>query len=413
MADIRSYDKEKKKRESAKSKAKGNLRLVKSESDESFEEKLRKHRVSYLYRILLIAIAIIGILILVLVQYQKKVYTDYDVVSEHAIQVAPGTTMARLGKNILFYSTDGAYCVDADGTVLWNQTYEMQYPVLDINGEVLALADYHGRTVYIYNEEKHCGTITTNLPLTNLTVAQNGIVAAILEDDDVTWIYVYDTTGKELVKFRTMMKNTGYPVSVSLSPDALLCAVSYLYVDAGIMKSSVAFYNFDEYGQNQIDNLVGGYDYTDKLVPYVRFMTDTRAFALGDDCIVFYGGSQKPEVLAIHYFNTEIRGVYYNENYVGVVFYNDMGGDRFRMEIYDASGKKVRTQDFALDYTDILFDEESFIIYNEEECIVTTMDGVQKYNGPFKKAVTLLNRGNGGYRYLMLTQDSLDVIQMR
>jgi len=78
--------------------------------------------------------------------------------------------------------------------------------------------------------------------------ADDMVAIRVLEETDVTWIYVYDSTGKELLKFHTTMKNTGYPVSVSLSKDALLCAVSYLYVDAGSLKSTVAFYNFDEYG---------------------------------------------------------------------------------------------------------------------------------------------------------------------
>ena len=128
--------------------------------------------------------------------------------------------------------------------------------------------------------EKQLGTITTALPIRNLCVAANGVVAAILEDTDVTWIYVYDTAGEVLVSFYTTMKNAGYPVSVSLSPNALLCAVSYIYVDAGIVKSKVAFYNFDEYGRNQIDNLVGGYNHTDTVVPYVQFMNNSSIFTI-------------------------------------------------------------------------------------------------------------------------------------
>ena len=182
---------------------------------------------------------------------------------------------------------------------------------------------------------------------------------------------------------------------------------------AGTMKSSVAFYNFDEYGKNQIDNLVGGYDYTDTLVPYVRFINNSSAFAVGDDSIMFYGGSQKPELLSRYFFETEIRGVYYSENYVGVTFYNTSGEKRYRLEIYNKSGERVRTQEFDLDYTDILFDRDTYIIYNEEECMVMTMGGVEKYNGTFKKAVSLMVPGNTGYRYTLVTQDSLDTIQMK
>lgn len=413
MADIRSYTREKAKREQAKSVRQGKLRLVKSDDEETFQKKLHRHRLTFFYRILLGVLICGALAALVIVQYRNKVYTDYDVIASVNLTVAGGTTDLRLGSNILTYSKDGARCTDAAGNVLWNQTYEMQSPIVAVCGDVAAIGDYNGRTIYIQNSQKQLGTVSTNRPIRNLCVAANGVVAAVLDDTQVTWIMVYDTAGNELVKFRTTMKDTGYPVSVSLSPNALLCTVSYVYMDAGVMKSSVAFYNFDEYGKNQIDNLVGGYDHADTIVPYVQFMNNNSVFAVGDDCIAFYGGSQKPEQLAVYYFDTEIRGVYYNENYVGLIFYNDAGTERFKLEIYDKNGERVRTQEFSLDYTDILFDKDTYIIYNEEECMVMTMEGIEKYNGTFKRAVNLVVPGSGNYRYMLVTQDSLDTIQMK
>ena len=56
-----------------------------------------------------------------------------------------GSTYLALGSNILTYSKDGANCMDSKGVVLWNQTYEMQNPMVDINGSVVAIGDYNGR----------------------------------------------------------------------------------------------------------------------------------------------------------------------------------------------------------------------------------------------------------------------------
>lgn len=413
MADIRSYTREKAKREQSRQTKQSRLRLVKSEEEDTFRDKLRRHRLTFFYRILLGILICGAIVVMVVIQYKNRIYESYEVIDTVSLEAVSSSTGLCFGGNILTYSKDGARCMDGDGNILWNQTYEMQSPMISICGSVAAIGDYNGRTIYIQSTEKQLGTISTNLPIRSLCVAANGVVAAVLEDTGVTWIYVYDTAGKELLKFRTTMKNTGYPVSISLSPNALLCMVSYLYVDAGTLKSSVAFYNFDEYGKNQIDNLVGGYDYTDTVVPYVQFMNNSSAFALGDDGIRFYQGSQKPELLSVYYFNTEIQGVFYNENYVGVVFYNEGGDSRYRMEIYSKAGERVRTQEFDLDYTNILFDKDTSIIYNEEECLITTMEGVEKYHGSFQKAVSLLVPDSRQYRYILMTGDSLDTIQMK
>ena len=413
MADIRSYTREKAKREQVKNVKQSRLKLVKAEDEETFRQKLRKHRLTFFYRILLSVLVCAAIVILVIVQYNNKTYKEYEVIHSVAVEAINGTTDIRLGNNILTYSKDGAHCTDTNGNVLWDQTYEMQSPIVAVCEDVAAIGDYNGRTIYILNNEKQLGTISTNLPIRNICVAANGVVAAVLEDTKVTWIYVYDSAGKVLLNFRTTMKKTGYPYSISLSPDALLCSISYIYVDAGVIKSSVTFYNFDEYGQNQIDNLVSGYDYTDTMVPYVKFMNRSSAFAVGDDSIMFYGGSQEPELLSVYYFDTKIIGIYNNENYVGVVFYNETGNNRYRLEIYDNAGERVRSQEFNLDYTDILFDKDTYLIYNEEECLIMTMDGVEKYMGTFKKPVRILVPGNGRYRYTLVTNYSIDTIQMK
>jgi len=70
------------------------------------------------------------------------------------------------------------------------------------------------------------------------------------------------------------MDDGGYPISISLSPSGELLAVSYLYVDAGVVKSNVVFYNFGPVGANQSDYMVSAYTYSDLVVPKVQFMNN-------------------------------------------------------------------------------------------------------------------------------------------
>lgn len=413
MADIKDYTSEKEKRIGKRIFNHDGLELVKSEGEEDFRKKLRKHRLTFFYRILLCVLVVAAIFIIVFVQYKNKTYTDYDVISSSSFGAANGTTSMMLGKRILTYSKDGAYCTDIDGNVLWNQTYEMQSPIVRVCDGVTAIADYNGGTIYLLDSEKQLGTITTTLPIRDITVASNGVVAAVLDDSKITWVYIYDTTGTVIAQFKTTMDKTGYPISVSLSKDALLCTVSYIYIDAGVVKSRVAFYNFDEYGKNQIDNFVGGYDYTDTIIPYVQFMNNTTVFAAGDDSLMFYSGSQKPELLSVYYFDRDVRSIFYNEDYVGIVFYDEGGDDRYKIDIYNKSGEKVSSRNFHIDYTDIVFSGNTYIIYNETECLVSTIAGSVKYDGSFKKSVSLLIPEKGDYHYLLINTESLDTIQLK
>ena len=173
--------------------------------------------------------------------------------------------------------------MDIKGNAVWNQTFEMQNPIVDVCQNVVAIGDYNGRVIYVMNTSGIMGSITTNRPIRDFCVASNGVVAVVLDDNDVTQICLYDSQGEELVTFRTTMKDSGYPVNVSISPSGELACVSYLFVDSGQMKSSVALYNFGPVGKNNVNNYVSGYDYQNSIVPFTRFLDDKSVIGHRED----------------------------------------------------------------------------------------------------------------------------------
>lgn len=405
MADIKNYQKEKEKR----------ANMAYSQPDESkeisYRDRIRQYKRNRFYRVLMVGVVVLLIGVVAYVGYQNFTYESYDEVESIAINNVSGATMQRLGNCVLTYSKDGAHLNNEKGQIVWNQTYEMQSPMLATCQDVVAIADYNGRKVYVYNTEGKLGEISTTMPVKAISVSAKGMVAAVLEDGDVTWIRGYAASGDVLLDFKTTMKNYGYPISVSLSPNGILCAVSYVYMDMGAVKSSVAFYNFGEVGQNKVDNFVGGHDYADTLVPYVQFMNDHSFFAVGDDRLVFYSGSQKPENIQNVLFTEELQSVYYNEEYVGLIFLE--GAGEKRLDIYDESGNLVHTHTFDIEYIDIMFENDTFIIYSDTHLYISRMNGRVKYDGLFLEPANLLVPTGKAYRYLMVTKDSIEVIKLR
>ncbi|MDE5951915.1 MAG: hypothetical protein K2H12_10090, partial [Acetatifactor sp.] len=150
MADIRNFRQEREKRE-------------KGQAD--YQHKLRRYRLSHVYRFLLVAAALIALIVLVVLQYKNHIYTSYEVVSSVDVAVINGTVNMPLGDHILTYSNDGAHCTDAKGNVLWNQTYEMQNPIIATCGNVVAIGDYNGREIYVLNEDKILAEFNTTMPI--------------------------------------------------------------------------------------------------------------------------------------------------------------------------------------------------------------------------------------------------------
>lgn len=400
MADIKNYLSEKEKRE---------------RNQNDYKKKIRKHKRANIYRILLLLGALAAVAILIMVQYKRHIYTDYDILSSVKREKSGEAIDVRLQDAVLTYSKDGAHCTDVKGEVSWNQTYEIQDIRLAMCQDVVAIGNYNGREIYVQNTAGQLGTITTTMPIRNLAVSANGYVTAVLADTNVTWIHTYNPQGENKYSGSARMHDSGYPVAVGLSPNGELLAVSYVYVDAGIVKTNVAFYNFGPVGANHSDYIVSAYSYENMLVPQVTFMNDETAFAVGDGRLMIYKGSQKPVSAAEHLYEEEVQSVFYNEKYIGLVFLSDDVQAKYRIDIYGADNvkEKIGSYYFDTDYTDIFFEDRQFVVYNETECIIKTFDNIEKYKGVFSKVVNLMLPTGTAYKYVLVTDNSIDTIQLK
>ncbi len=390
-----------------------NIRNYMREKEGDYKEKIRKHRQSKL-RFFCTVVGVILFVVLICFLYHKlRIYNEYTIKNVMERTESSASVTLQIGENMVSYSKDGASCVDIKGNKVWNQTYEMQKPIVGFTSDSIAIADYNGRSIYVMDSQNILGTISTNMPVKNVAVSESGIVAAVLEDGNTTWIYVYDATGNVLVYSKTKMSNSGYPIAVALSPDATLMAVSYLYVDSGVMRSGIGFYNFGAVGQNELHNYVSGFNYTDSVVPYVKFLNNEIAVAVADDRIMFYKGDQKPAVLSETLLSEQILSVYTGKEYVGLVYENKDGVTKYYMDLYNIEGEKEDTLEFDCEYTDIVITEKTILIYNKNEWNVYTIGGRMKFSGTYENNIRKIIPTNHIENYMIVTDDTLETVILK
>lgn len=401
MADIKDFFSEKLKRQ--------------QDNSIDYKERIRAHKLAVFIRnVALIVIFVVAVAVTNL-SWKNKVFTGFNVLSSAPISVVTGATAKNLDGNLFIYSKDGASCIDSKGKAIWNESFQMQSPIVSINKGTVAIGDYNGRNIFVANKDKILGTVKTNLPIRDITVSQNGVVAAVLDDSEVIRVFVYDgnkDTDEPIVQAKATMSKSGYPLSVALSPNGKLMMVSYFYVDSGKMKSAVSFYNFGEVGSNKVDNFVSGFDYLNTVMPYVRFMDNDSAFGVANDRIVFFKGDEIPDNIGTGLQNEEIVGIYNNEEYVGLVFLNTTGESLYRLDIYSDEGKKINSLSIDMDFTDIVFNKDNVIIYGGSQCLISTVKGSVKYEGKVEGNINLLMPTGSAYKYTLITQDSIDSVEL-
>ncbi|MCL2254102.1 MAG: DUF5711 family protein [Lachnospiraceae bacterium] len=399
MSNIREYMKEKEKRESEPKRL-------------NYKEQIRGGRLRRFYQTFLFVLAILAVSVVFYVQWRNKIYSESVLASSTEIRVVSGVRLMNLSGYILQYSKDGISLSNEKGAAVWNQTYEMQEPRVAICGDVVAIADYNGSTIYILDKQKKLGEINTNLPIRAFDVAANGQVLAVLDDGNTTWINLYTADGTQIAGIRTSMNDSGYPVGVTVSPNGKLVGISFFNVGDGTSRSSIAFYNFGPVGQNA-NNYMSGYNYANSIVPHLKFMNDDTAFAVSDDRIMFFAGNEKPLSISETLLDDKVRSIYSNEEYVGLVFYATMSEELYRLDIYDKKGAKILSKNFDFEYTEIIFTKDSFIIYNELDLIICNINGTERFNGMLDKVTALFVPLGSINKYIAVTNESIDVLEFK
>lgn len=351
------------------------------------------------------------LIILVVTQYISRTFHTYRIVRETDVVFEEGIRTEKLGNNLLIYSKDGARCMDVKGKTIWDVTYQIQSPCIAVDGETVAVAGYGEHLIYVMDESGKIGEINTNLPIRNLCVAENGYVGAVLDDNDVYWVYIYDTAGNEITRARRTMEQSGYPLAIELSPNGKLLGISYLYLDANTVQSNVAFYNLGEVGQNYTDQYMSGYIYQE-IVPELHYVNNSTAMAISDGRFMVYTGSEKPMESKSVILNDTVQAVYWGDENAILLYDGTAGQGRYLMRVYDLTGEMVLEKSFNMEYTDIQSQNGIITVYNNDEVLVFTLDGRERYSGSFGGGVRKMISTSAKYRYLVLFEDNFKVIEL-
>lgn len=381
---------------------------------EEMEEKIRRHRKIVVVRglvvffILIVSIGGAGI------YFQLREYTDYDVVTEIVRNDSEATMYETFAGSILRYNNDGVFYADLSDHLIWNQAYEMQNPMVDICEGYAIVADKQGTQIYIMNTAGVQGKIETNKPIESVCVSNQGIVAILTQEDGTSYLQLFNKNGENIASGEIHMENSGYPLDIALSNDANKLAVAILDISEGKAKTTVAFYNFGSVGQNEIDNIVSSYAYEDTVIPEIDFVTNNTLIAFGDSRVILFEGTQKPEETLVLKLEKEVKSIFCDEEYFGLVYGKGDAGDSHTMQIYNLNGKLRMEKDFKIPYQQIEFlSNHEVCIMGDTECEIYTLWGVKKFSYTFDMPIHKVLSGKMGWNYTFILDGAMDEVKLK
>ena len=385
-----------------------------TEDDEIVKHRIKKHRrrmvIIAVIGVIVIAIAVVIVMRLI----DGYVFTSYSVTGSLNREDIESSGYIAYGDGYIRYSNDGAAYYTAKGKALWNQTYSMQKPQVKICEDCVAIGDINGNTIYIFTKNGNIGKVDTSLVISQIEVAANGAVAAVLEDNEANYINMYDKEGNKIYSVKTTLAGDGYPLDISISNDSAKLIASYVYVSGEEIKTNVVFYNFSEVGQNETERVVGGFNhYNDVLVGDVQFLSNNIVVAVGENVISIYKIKEYPSLEKEIQIDNTIDRVFFGTDYIGLVLDNSDSGELSKMVVYNFSGSKVCEAEFGTQVDNIQFDGSSVVMNNSTSFSVFNLKGKNVANMSFDMpASKVLPTGTRG-EYILINTKYIQNIKLK
>lgn len=379
------------------------------ESEKSREDKSRNLKIK--------VITIIGIVCALLLAIYLfcvyRTYNNYKVRKTIKIETGTNSQYQAFGEFVVKYSNDGISYINGTETI-WNEAYEMKSPIVDVCGDYLAIADKNSNTIYIFNKKGKVGEVNTSYPIIKIEVAQQGVVAALLEEASANYIELYDKEGNLIVSHKSLLSENGFPLSFSISNDGEKMMTSYLSIKEGSTENQVIFYNFSNVGKDEVDRVVGTFNqYGETIVPAVYFVSNEDAIAIGDNVLTIYKMKEKPTIRKEIKFDKEIQKVFYNEKYVGLIFENSKGDTQYKMEVYSLSGEKIMSKEIEMNLDHVKFAGKNVLMYDDVTCELISLKGVVKFKHVFTKQLDAIVPMESTNTFLLMTKNKIEEISLR
>lgn len=374
--------------------------------------------------ILFVALIVSGIIFLI---SSRRSYKSYKIVSSIETAFDSDSEYLEFAGNLLKYSPAGVSYINQSGETVWTAGVNMNSPIAEISGGYAVVADKGGNSVAVYNVDGEVTSETMPYKICDVDISSSGAFVVVLESDSANYTSMYSRVGDKIYEIKTSIKNSGYPVDVTLSDDGQKLFTSYLYLSGVTPKINLTAYNFGDVGQNEnADRMVGGYSFEDEMIPKVEFVSNDTVAAFTDSEIIIYAMKEKPSEKVRIPYETNILSIFYGRDYVGLIEKNasvvltgtatdskrKASDSVYRMKVYDFSGNERFCYDFDMDYERVIASDKEIIISGGSAIDIVTMNGKSRFIYNFGSPVRNIIPTSGRNKYIITFDDRTETIKL-
>ena len=167
--------------------SKNGFRTVSSNLDE-IEEQVRERRWRTVKRTAVVVAIFAVLMVLLALWMEARSYSKYEITNSVERSGSSAAQFETFGDYIVEYSCDGISCKDSENTLIWNQSFEMSTPAVEICEGYLAVYDKGYLEVYILSVSGLECKLEMVKPIQTVCVASQGTIAVLMAEDGVSYV---------------------------------------------------------------------------------------------------------------------------------------------------------------------------------------------------------------------------------
>ncbi len=348
--------------------------------------------------------------------YATRSYRDYELKEVVIRNDDERIGYINFGNNLFSYSRDGASYSDYNDTLLWSESFDMENPVADMCGKYLLLYDKQRTQTILFTTSGVANTQVMSLPVVSASVSETGRIAVLMQEKDTGYLQVFEQDGSLVASGELHMKNTGYPIAMDLSDSGEKMLVSVLNLNDGDIKTTLSFYDFSESGGKADNRIVANFSYAEMVVPRVVFGEGDKAVAFGDDELIFFTGAAKPKVNQEVFIGTQIKSIFFNEKYVGIITMAEGDSESMdnQLHLYTMAGQEQFETSVHGSYTSCKINDNNEVVLSDRQNInLYTKYGIHKFSYKSEEMIYEILPWDGTTNYYLIKKKATEKIRLR
>ena len=382
------------------------------EHNKLVQREISRRKKMVFFAVLIVA-AVAGIAIYVMLH---KEYKGYKVVKSAETNYENTASYVQFAGNLLKYTPDGVSYINANGDTVWSAGINMLMPMAVTSGDYAVIADMSGNSVCVFNTSGQVSNLTMPYAICDVDVASQGAFAVMLESDKTNYVNLYDKNGNAVYEMQTTLDKSGYPLDMTISDDGRKLFTSYINIAGNSVQDNLAAYNFGDVGQNSnADRMVGGYMFENEVVPKVEFIENDTVATFGTKTISIYDMKEKPSFKTDIKFENEIRSVFYNKDYIGVIQDNqeETSEHMYKVQVYDLKGNKKFDDYIDFPYSNVYAADKEIIISGGNNCLIYRKDGSVKFDGTLSGNINSIVPSGNHLEYIVVYDTVTETIKLK